>query len=163
MFPIGNIAFCLLPQLCILFWEIRPDISSKRPSRNNAIGFLRSAAASVLCRKDRLFEQRSKNLTAFRLPLRHEMGERAGGEVVLRAQGAKRFLQSTASAAVRCAPHRTRACEKTRNGGLLSRARVSREAQLTAPEGRAPPFQQLHSSGLEGFQSLKISLSFDDR
>jgi hypothetical protein len=33
------------------------------------------------------FEKRSKNLEAIRLPLRHEMGERAGGEVVLGEQG----------------------------------------------------------------------------
>src|SRR4051812_16957236 len=39
--------------------------------------------------KDRAFEQLSKNLSAFRLPLRRAAGERAGGEVVLQGSGAK--------------------------------------------------------------------------
>jgi hypothetical protein len=57
------------------------------PSRSHAVDYLGMAAAPVLCRNHPQFEKRSRNLTAFHLPLRHEVGVRAGGEVVLRDQG----------------------------------------------------------------------------
>jgi len=46
---------------------------------------------------------------------------------------------AAASAAVRCASRRTRARAGTPSGGIISRATVSREARLTAPEAGALP------------------------
>ena len=104
--------------------------SNSKPTNDRADASKCSPDLQLLCRKDRLFEQRSKNLTAFRLPLRHEVGDlsclgsnernpRSGGprgpskrerashwargEVVLRVQGAKLrawFLQSNLQSAV---------------------------------------------------------------
>jgi hypothetical protein len=67
------------------------------------------------------------------------------GQILILNHAVDPLGSAAASAAVRRASRRTRAWGGTLNGGPVSRARASREAQLTAPEAGALPFQ-LHGS-----------------
>ena len=59
------------------------------------------------------------------------------------------FLGSAAaSAAVRCASHRTRRRGKALNGGSFLSVSVSREGASHCPRGGRAPHFQLHGSGL---------------